>query len=123
MSSPRKPGAQDPTGPGLLRPPRWQGPGPADCDPEREVAALTGRDGGEVHHHLKAWAGPAGGLGEGSGALQDTAPPPLSPSRSLVSWRAPGRRLESVSYLTLCLPGDHHSIDCWLTAEPLTVTH
>ena len=51
------------------------------------------------------------------------SPPPLSPSRSLVSWRAPGRRLESVSYLTLCLPGDHHSIDCWLTAEPLTVTH
>lgn len=75
MSSLRKPGGQDPTGPGFLRPPRWQGPGPADCDPERSLPlGYTGRDWGEVHRHLKAWAGPAGGLGEGSGALQDTAP-------------------------------------------------
>lgn len=34
----------------------------------------TGRDRGEVHRHLKTWAGPVGGLDEGSGALQDTVP-------------------------------------------------
>ena len=34
----------------------------------------TGRDGGEVHHHRKTWAGLVGGLGDGSGALQDTVP-------------------------------------------------
>ena len=43
---------------------------------QRGVAALRlhRRDGGEVHRHLETRAGPVGGLGEGSGALQDTVP-------------------------------------------------
>ena len=58
-----------------------------DCNPCRLPLPLgrRGGDGGEVHHHLKAWAWPVGDLGEAYGALQDTAPclfpgPPSSPT-------------------------------------------
>ena len=60
--------------------------GSTDCDPGRLPLPLghRGRDGGKVHCRLKAWAWSAGGLGEGSGGLQDTAPclfhgPPAHP--------------------------------------------
>ena len=59
----------------LLRLPRSQGPGPTDCVLCR-LQMQQGRRGcdGGVHHHLKTWAPPVGHLGQGSGALQDTAP-------------------------------------------------
>ena len=103
-------------------------PGPTGCNPCRLRLSLghRGGDGGEVHCHVEAWGGPVDGHGEGSGALQDTAPslfpgPPSSPAQGRVSWRAPGRRPGSASHRTLL----------WRTttlptvgrAGPLTVAH
>ena len=85
----REPGAQGPTRPQALQATNiWGGreAGSTDCDPRRLPLPLghRGRDGGKVHCRLKAWAWSAGGLGEGSGGLQDTAPclfhgPPAHP--------------------------------------------
>ena len=66
---------------------RKQGQGPVGFDPWRPQPPLgpRGRDGGEVPVRFKARARPAGGSGEGSRALQDTAlrlspgPPPHPP--------------------------------------------
>ena len=74
----------------LLKLPKWRGPGPADCVPCRQPLPLgcRGGDRGEVHRCLKAWARPVGGLGEGSGTLQDTAPSlfPKSPGSPSGLW-------------------------------------
>ena len=85
----REPGAQGPTRPQAFQATNiWGGreAGSTDCDPGRLPLPLghRGRDGGKVHCRLKAWAWSAGGLGEGSGGLQDTAPclfhgPPAHP--------------------------------------------
>ena len=65
----REPGAQDPIGLRLLTPPSggWSQRWPLSL-------GHWGRNGGEGHHHLKAWTRPVGGLGEGSGPPR-THPP------------------------------------------------
>ena len=69
----------------------------------------VGGGGARIHCCLKAWAQSVGSLGEGLGALQDIAPslfpgPPAHPlAQGQVSWKAPGRRLGSASYLTFHL--------------------
>ena len=83
----------------------------ADCTLNRWALLLghRGRDGGEVYGCLKAWAWPVGGLGEGSGVLQDTAPRLFpghatpTPSSPAGPRRAPGRRSGSAPYFTLHL--------------------
>ena len=116
----------------LLRPPKQRGPDPENCFPCRLLLPLgrRGRYGGEVHRRLKACTRPVGGLGKGSGALQDTAPslfpgPPNSVTGSrLGELEGPVRRLGSASYLTLPPPDDHCTADCWLngpTRSSLTV--
>lgn len=55
-----------------LRPPKWQGPGPPDWDLMQKAAIGSQSWGGE--QFTAAWVWPVGGLGTGSGALQDTAP-------------------------------------------------
>ena len=87
----REPDAQDPTGLRLLRLPSvgWS---------QRRPLPLghRGGDGGACHHHLKAWTRPVGGLGEDSGAPQDTVPSlfPGSPTHPL-------HQARSASYLAL----------------------
>ena len=77
LSSLRGPGTQE-TQLALkaLSPPGQQGPGLADCIPCRLPWRLShrGRERGEIHRHLKAWAPPVGSLGHGSRARQDTVP-------------------------------------------------
>ena len=64
---------------------------------------------GGIHCCLKAWAQSVGSISEGPRALQDTAPSlfPGPPAHLLaqgqMSWKAPGRRLGSPSYLTFHL--------------------
>ena len=95
----------------LFRQPKWQGPGPTDCSLCRLPLPLIprGSDGGQVLHRLKAWASPVGVLGEGSGALQDTAPSLFSgpPDYLLawgqVAWRSPESRPGFPYYLTVWL--------------------
>ena len=57
-------------------------------------------------------SGQLGGLGKGSGALQDTAP-------SLFELEGP-REKAGIGLLSNSLPEDHHSSDLWLNS-PLTV--
>ena len=53
-----------------------QGAGSHRLQPRLTATAVMsrGKDQGEVHRHLKDWARPVGGLGEGSRSLHDTAP-------------------------------------------------
>ena len=110
----REPGTQDPTGPWPPQAAQRAGAGPTNQIPGRQLPPFgyRGRNREEVHHCLKAWAWPVGGLGEGSGDLQDTAsvcslgPPGQLPAISHVSWRVPGRQPGATSYLTLPI---HHS--------------
>ena len=91
--------------------PKGDRAGLTDCDTGR-LPLLLGqrdRDGGKVHYSLRPGPLLGGGLGEGSGVLQDTVPSlvPGPPAHLLtqgqVSGRASGRRLESAPYLTLHL--------------------
>ena len=108
-SSLTEPGTQDPTGPQPPQAAQRVGAGPTNQVPGRQLPPLGCRGGEreEVHHCLKAWAWPVGGLGEGCGDQQTTAsvcsldPPGQLPAISHVSWRAPGRRPGATSYLTL----------------------
>ena len=84
---------------------------------------LRDRDGGEVHQDLKAWARPVGGPGEGSGALQDTAPRlfPRAPqlTHSGLSDTGQGELEGPGEEAGICLlphsPCDsHHSTNCWM---------
>lgn len=77
LSSLREPGTQETQlALKVLSPPGQQGPGLADCIPCRLPWRLNhrGRERGEIHRHLKAWAPPVGSLGHGSRARQDTVP-------------------------------------------------
>ena len=100
------------------------GEGPTDCDPGGLLLSgcRRGGDGGEVHPCLKAWAHPGVGLGEGSGALQDTDPNlfPGIPGLRLGELEGPGEKAR-ISLLAQSLPGDHHSSESWLN-EPQTVS-
>ena len=101
------------------------GRGPADWVLCRLLPLLGGRDRDEweFHYCLKAWAQPVGGLGEGSGALQDRAlslfPGPLSslagPTPGKLEGEKAGTRL-----LPHSPPDDHHYTD-WM--HSLTVAH
>ena len=70
-----------------LRPPKWQGPAPTDGAPSRPPLPLVGTGRGR--------GGSLRCAGQGSGALQNTAPslspgPPDHPAaQGWVSWRAP----------------------------------
>ena len=104
-----------------------------------ELAAaisLRDRDWGEVHQDLKSWARPVGGPGEGSGALQDTAPRlfPGAPQLTHSGPSDPGQgELEGPGEEAgICLlphsPHDsHHSTNCWMNpptkGRSLTVSH
>ena len=89
----REPGTQDPTGPWPPQAAQRAGAGPTNQIPGRQLPPFgyRGRNREEVHHCLKAWAWPVGGLGEGSGDLQVTAsvcslgPPGQLPAISHVS--------------------------------------
>ena len=116
LSSLRERGAQDASRTQTQR-------GPADWVLCRLLPLLGGRDRDEweFHYCLKAWAQPVGGLGEGSGALQDRAlslfPGPLS---SLAGPR-PGKLEEEKAGTRLlphCPPDDHHYTD-WMHSLPV----
>ena len=119
-SSLREPGAQDPTGPQAPEATQMAGPGPTDCVPSKLPLPLghSGRDGEEGHCRLRAWARPVGGLGEGSGALQDTpqsvpwAPQLTCQARGRVAGGPRGEGQDPP--LTSLSPEDHHSMDHWL---------
>ena len=77
------------------------------------------KDRGEVHHCLKAWATPVGGLAEGSGAQQDTAPglfpwPPRSPTGP----RTGNRLGEPKEALSPHSPSDDHTLNHTLAESP-----
>ena len=104
----------------LLKLPKQQGPGLADCIPCRLQLPLghRGRDGGEVHCRLKAWARPVDSLGKGSGALQDTAPSlfpglPSSPaSPRPEGLESPGEKAR-ICLLPHSLPDNHDWPELW----------
>ena len=75
----RESGNQDLPGPQVTQAAHTVGASPTDHVPSRQLLplGLRGKDGGEVHHGLKVWAWLVGGLGRGSGTLQDTSPIPF----------------------------------------------
>ena len=75
LSSLREPGAQDPPDPQAPQATQTAGARSPRLHLMQTAAIRSQRWGwGEVHCHLKAWVWPVGGLGTGSGSLQDTAP-------------------------------------------------
>ena len=113
LSSMREPSALDPPGPQAPQAAQMAGASAHRLAPCRPPLLLvgTGRGRGEVHCSPQAWARPVGGPGQGSGALQNTAPslfpgPPRSsssPRLGELECPPPRQRLESASYLTLHL--------------------
>uniref|UniRef100_A0AC11D330 Aspartyl-tRNA synthetase 1 n=2 Tax=Bovidae TaxID=9895 RepID=A0AC11D330_SHEEP len=91
----REPGAQDPADPQALQPPKWQGPGPEDCNPERVPLPLNHRGGnGRQIHQLK-----------GCGAL-DYAKERYGVSSMIQSQEKPDRVLVRISDLTVQKAGE-----------------
>ena len=83
-----------------------------------------GRAGGEIHHHLKAWAWQVGDPCEGYGALQDPAPCSLGPQLThwpKARWMAP-RQEERICLFPDSALDNHCSTNLWLRG-PLTVIY
>ena len=128
LSSLREPGAQGPAGPQAPRAAQTVGArSPRLCPMQTAAAIRSQRRGWGRGSPQPQGLGPARGRAwRGSAALQGTppacslGPPARLPARGRVSWRAPGRRPGSASYLTLQVD-DHRSADRGLKTAPRTV--
>ena len=77
------------------------------------------KDRGEVHHCFKAWATPVGGLAEGSGAQQDTAPPPGPLASQITHWPKDRKQAkEPKEALLPHSPPDDHTLNHTLAESP-----
>lgn len=83
------------------------------------LSAQRDKDRGEVHHCLKAWATPVGGLAEGSGAQQDTAPPPGPLASPITHWPKDREQAEEPKEALLPhSPPDDHTLNHTLAESP-----
>lgn len=121
LSSLRKPGAQDPTGPGSRLHLGGGASGPADCDPERSLPlGYQAGIGERFTVTSKPGLGQQVAFGEGLWSPTGHSPWPVPTSQKPGELEGPREEGWDLPLpLSLCLPGDHHSIDCWLTTEPL----